>query len=199
MTIRPHSPQPGKPPTRLSPDLVADLSDWTVHLRARSFTRVSVDMLLRDLRRTVPSALGYTLVLAATPGTPEVSITVADERLTPGQVHSTIGFELPVAHDLVAAVTFYAGRTDAFDQLAALLRDSAGLSPGEVRVGQSLNEDLVPGVHGLADHTRVNYALGILLGRGESFDEAGRHLRRLAEQHGTLQAAAEHLLLTFGE
>ena len=87
-------------------------------------------MLLRDLRRAVSSALGYTLVLVSAPRLPEVSITVADERLPPGQVRSTITFDLPVAHEITAAVTFYARRDDAFDQLAALLGTSDTFATG---------------------------------------------------------------------
>ena len=58
--------------------------------------------------------------------------------------------------------------------------------------------EVEPGVHGLADHTKVNYALGVLLARGESFEEAQGHLRRLADRFGTIEAAAEHLLSAFG-
>ena len=61
-------------------------------------------------------------------------------------------------------------------------------------LGGPLDVDVEPGVHGLADHTRVNHAFGVLLGRGESVEEAGQHLRLLTRQHGSVQAAAEHVL-----
>lgn len=187
----------GTEATTLPAALVADLTDWTEHLHARSFTRVSVDMLLRDLRHSVPSALGYTLVLVAGPGLPEVSITVADGRLTPDLVGSTLGFDLPTAHGITATATFYAGTADALDPLAGLLGASATFGAGGVRVGALLAEDVEPGVHGLDDHTRVNYAIGVLLGRGYSVEEADVHLRRLARRLGTLGDAANHLLSTF--
>jgi hypothetical protein len=188
---------PAGPQLELSPDLLADLSDWGLHLRERSFTQLSVDMLLRDLRRTVPSALGYTLVLGLVPGLPEVSITVAHAALTPDQVSASIAFDLPVAHDVAARATFYAGLERAFDRLGDLLEASATFGPGGITLGGGPQETLEPGVRGLADHSRVNYAVGVLLARGKSFDQAQAHLQRLAEQHGSLQAAAEHVLLRF--
>ena len=197
MSVRSSSARSSDPQDGLSPELLADLADWKLNLHARSFTRVSVEMLLRDLRRSVPSALGYTLALVAVPGLPEVSITVADEPLTPGRVLSSITFGLPVAHQVTAHVTFYAAETGAFDQLAPLLETSATFGDGQIQLGGALVADVEPGVHGLADHSKVNYAIGVLLARGRSFDEADRHLRRLAERYGTLEAAAEHLLTTF--
>jgi hypothetical protein len=198
VTGAPASRRPvGRRPNRLSPELLADLSDWTLHLHTRSFTQVSVDMLLRDLRRTAPSTLGYTLVLAVAPGLPEVSITVADTRLRAEQVLSRLTFDLPVAHELRARATFYAARAGALDDLAVLLRDSTVFGAGPVEVGGTPGTDVVPGVRGLDDHTRVNYAVGVLLGRGETVERARHHLHRLAERHGSLQAAAAQVLDTF--
>ena len=197
MTVRRPPRQVGDREPGLSPQLLADLADWKIHLHARSFTAVSVDMLLRDLRRTVPSALGYTLAIGATPRLPRVSITVAAGPLPVGQVRDHLTFDLPVAHEITAGATFYAGREGAFDQLAALLRDSATFGSGRVETGGGVDETVEPGVHGLADHTKVSYAIGVLLARGQTFDEAEQHLGRLAERVGTLEAAAEHLLSTF--
>lgn len=198
MTVRTSGPQPGEPQVGLSLQLLADLADWKLNLYARSFTRVSVDMLLRDLRRAVSSALGYTLVIVSAAGLPEVSITVADGRLPQGQIRSTVTFDLPVAHDITAVVTFYARQDDAFDELAALLGTSDTFATGAIRLGGPSDAEVEPGVHGLADHTKVNYALGVLLARGESIDEAHRHLQRLADRFGTIEAGAEHLLSAFG-
>ena len=184
--------QPG-----LSADLLADLADWRLHLDERSFTQLSVDMLLRDLRRTVPSALGFTMVLGLAPGLPEVAITVAHDRLVPGTVRSSIAFDLPVAPGTTARVTFYAAVALAFDPLAELLRSSATFGSEDVVVSGAPAQAVVPGVQGLDDHSRVNYAVGVLLARGRSFDQAHEHLRVLAERYGTVQAAAEQVLLTF--
>jgi hypothetical protein len=194
---RPQGRRGDEPVAGLSQDLLADLSDWKINLHTRSFTAVSVDMLLRDLRRTVPSALGYTVVLVAVPGLPEVSITVAEGRLESGQVGSTITFGLPVAHGITARVTFYAGATGAFDLLASLLLISDTFGNGRIELTGPLDVAVEPGVHGLADHTKVNYAIGVLLARGRTVAEADRHLQRLALRHGSLEAAAEHLLMTF--
>jgi len=196
-SLRPSGGRAAEPQLGLSPDLLADLSDWGLHLHERSFTQLSVDMLLRNLRRTVPSALGYTLVLGLASGLPEVSIAVAHARLTPDQVRSSIAFDLPVAHDVVARVTFYAGLEGAFDRLCELLAASATFGPGGIELGEGVRETVEPGVQGLVDYSRVNYAVGVLLARGKSFDQAHAHLRHLVEQHGSLQAAAEHVLLTF--
>lgn len=194
---RPQGHPTAEPGAGLSQDLLADLSDWKINLHTRSFTAVSVDMLLRDLRRTVPSALGYTVVLVAVPGLPEVSITVTDGPIPPGEVDATITFDLPVAHGITAGVTFYAGMAGAFDRLADLLTSSDTFGNGRIELTGPLDVDVEPGVHGLADHTKVNYAIGVLLARGRTVAEADRHLQRLALRHGSLEAAAEHLLMTF--
>lgn len=194
---RPGSARPGQAQPGLPLDLLADLSDWRVHLHERSFTQLSVDMLLRDLRRAIPSALGFTLVLGLAPGLPEVSITVASGRLTPAQVGSSIAFDLHVAADVSARATFYAAAEEAFDQLAGLLGVGGPFGSERVELGAGLPEALEPGVQGLADHSRVNYAVGVLLARGKSFDQARAHLERLADRHGSLQAAAEHVLTSY--
>jgi hypothetical protein len=189
MTSRPSS---SSAPARLAAALLADLGDWGVHLGTRSFTRVAVEMLLRDLRRMVPSALGYTLVVVETPELPRVSITVADGPPTPGQVGSSLGFDLPVARGACAVATFFAHEEGAFDRLADLL--GVGLGAGGVRLAGASAEVLTPGVDGLADHSTVNYAIGILLQRGLSVDESRRYLDGLAGRLGTLHGAADHVL-----
>lgn len=195
--VRPPAVGPLDPPAGLPESLRADLSDWRNNLHAGSYTATSVDMLLRDLRRSVPSALGYTLVIAARPGRPEISIVVADEPLRSGSVLSTVRFGLPVSAGVTAEVTFYAGESEAFDRLGTLIDDSAVFGSDLVELGGPLDGDVLPGVRGLEDHTKVNYALGVLLSRGKSFDQAERHLGLLATRLGSAGAAAEHLLATF--
>ena len=136
-------------------------------------------------------------MIVAVPGLPEVSITVADGLLVPGQVLSTVTFGLPVSDEVTASVTFYASQAYAFDRLATLIDDSAIFGSGRVNIGGPLDTDVQPGVQGLADHTKVNYAIGVLLARGWSYEESQQHLRRLAKEVGTLEAAAEHLLAAF--
>ncbi|GAB2581530.1 hypothetical protein [Microlunatus antarcticus] len=184
---------------RFSAVLLADLADWSVQLHARSFTRVSVEMLLRDLRRSVPSALGYTLALGDAADLARVTITVADEKLLPAQVGSTITFALPVVQGTSATATFYAAEQQAFDELAVLLAGSPACGPDRVRLDGAPATDVEPGVDGLADHTRINYAIGILLARGLSYEESQRYLHRLADHFQTLEAAADHLLTGVGD
>ena len=185
-------PPSSSAPARLAAVLLADLGDWGVHLGTRSFTQVAVEMLLRDLRRMVPSALGYTLVVVATAELPQVSITVADGPSSPGQVGSSLGFDLPVARGASAVATFYAREEGAFDRLADLL--GPGLGAGRVRRAGASAQVLTPAVHGLADHTTVNYAIGILLERGCPSTSRSGYLDRLAARLGTLHGAAGHVL-----
>lgn len=192
MTVRTPS---SSAPERLAAALIADLGDWGVHLVTRSFTRVAVEMLLRDLRRMVPSALGYTLAVVETPELPRVSITVADGAPVRGRVGSSLGFDLPVVRGSSAAATFYAREEGAFDRLAGLL--GPGFGTTGVRLAGASETALEPGVHGLADHTTVNHAIGILLERGLSVEESRRYLDRLAGRLGTLHGAADHLLAGF--
>lgn len=49
-------------------------------------------------------------------------------------------------------------------------------------------------MQGLADHPRVDHAIGILLTRGLSWEESEDHLHRLADRVGTLDEAGDHLL-----
>ena len=124
---------------------------------------------------------------------------MADEKLRPAQVASTITFALPVVQGTSATATFYAAEQRAFDQLAVLLASSAAGGPDQVHLDGAPATDVEPGVDGLADHTRINYAIGILLARGMSYEESERYLQQLTDHFQTLEAAADHLLTGVGD
>lgn len=170
--------------------LVADLQDWALHLQARSFTGSAVRTLLYDVRRVVPSTLGYTLRLLGEPHEPPVSITVVDEPLPPDRVRSTLTLSLTSRHEVDSSATFYAGTADAFDLIADGLAARLGLPREQVSTDARVLATVEPGIHGLQDHTEVDYAFGILLGRGRDEDQARAELQALTQRLGNPVAAA---------
>ncbi|RYZ32241.1 MAG: hypothetical protein EOP01_01605 [Propionibacteriaceae bacterium] len=174
--------------------LAADLQDWAEHLQAHSFTDHAVERLLYDVGRVVPSALGYTLRLLGEPWEPPVSITVADEALPPDRIRSTLTMALTSRHDGEVLATFYAGEPDAFDRIADRLAASLGLPREQVRTDSDVTVTVEPGIEGLADHTELHYAFGLLLGRGRDETQARAELARLAHRLGSPLAAARAVL-----
>ena len=174
--------------------LVADLQDWAEHLQARSFTDHAVKVLLYDVRRVVPSTLGYTLRLLGEPWEPPISITVADEPLPPARIRSTLTMTLTSRHESESLATFYAAKQDAFDRVADRLAARLGLPREQVRTDSDVTVAIKPGIEGLADHTELHYAFGILLGRGRDETQARAELTSLAHRFGSPLAAARAIL-----
>lgn len=174
--------------------LVADLRDWPRHLQARSFTDRAVQMLLYDVRKVVPSTLGYTLRLIGEPLEPPVSITVVDEPLPPVRILSTLTLTLTSRHDVDSSATFYADTADAFDLIADRLAPSLNLPRGQVNTHERVLTAVEPGIHGLQDHTELHYAFGILLARGRGEDQARAELQALTHRLGSPAAAARAVL-----
>ena len=84
------------------------------------------------------------------------------------------------------AITFYATAPRAFVQLAADFASVLQLSPGDLDEHPPLPvTPLHPGIRGLQDLTVVNQAVGILMGRGRSLDQARAELRHRAEKSNT--------------
>lgn len=177
------------------PDVLsADLDDWAVHLQARSFTDSAIELMLDDVRRVVPSTLGYTLRLVGEPWEPPVSITVVDERLSPDRIGSTLTMALTSRHDVDSSATFYATEPDAYDRIADGLAASLGLPREQVRTDSVVTASVEPGIEGLADHTELHYAFGMLLARGRNEVQARAELTRLTHELGSSVAAARSVL-----
>lgn len=174
--------------------LVADLRDWAEHLQERSFTDSAVRLLLYDVRRVVPSTLGYTLRLLGDRWEPPVSITVVDDPLPPERVRSTLTLTLTSRHDVDSSATFYASEAEAFDRIADRLAASLGVPREQVSTAASVAATVEPGIEGLHDHTELHYAFGVLLGRGRDEAEARMELASLTRRLGSPLAAARAVL-----
>lgn len=183
-----------RPPLELAIALVADLRDLAVDLAEGGYTRTTLAMLDRDLRRCVPSALGATVSLVRGPDRTPLQIHLVSRTLEPDEVRATLRIPLRGPDPAVdASITLYASRVVAFADLAADLTDSL-----RVLVDQRPNlpqSPVEPGTSGLPDLTLVNIALGRLLNRGRTLAQARAELNKHATHHHTDLAGAARLLL----
>lgn len=69
-------------------------------------------------------------------------------------------------HDGESLATFYAAEQDAFDRIAGRLAARLGLPRDQVRTNSDVTGAVQAWYRGLADHTELHYAFGVLLGRG---------------------------------
>ena len=186
--------------------LSADLRDLAVDLAAGGYTRTIMAMLERDLRRSVPSALGATITLSRGHDHAPVQIHLVARTLAPDEIRAALRFPLaapPPTPELTpgpmagpafsVSVTLYAARAVAFADLAVDLADVL-----HVEVDQQPpmpDSPISPGTSGLTDLTQVNIALGHLVNRGRTLVEARAELARLATHHRTELADAARMLL----
>ena len=175
--------------------LIADLQDLAIDLAAGSYSRTTLEMLQRNLKRRVPSVLGASISIPAG-RVPEVAVRLDLVTRTVEPEEIAAALKLPLAHLLSNTdgfIIFYAAAPIAFVQLAADLADALRLEAGEVDQHPRLPvEPLHPGIAGLQDFTAVNQAVGVLMGRGLGLDEARAELRRRAEEAGTDLVGAAH-------
>ena len=189
-------------PPLLAVALSADLRDLAVDLAAGGYTRTIMAMLERDLRRSVPSALGATITLSRGHDHAPVQIHLVARTLAPDEIRAALRFPLATPSltpestpgpTFSVSVTLYAARAVAFADLAADLADVL-----HVEVDQQPpmpDSPISPGTSGLTDLTQVNIALGHLVNRGRTLVEARAELARLATHHRTDLADAARMLL----
>jgi len=177
--------------------LVTDLRDLAIDLAADSYSRTTLEMLQRDLRRSVAAALGASITVPGTRAR-EAALQLNLVRRTVQPHEIATGLELRLNRfcaTAAGAITFYATAPHAFVQLATDLASVLQLSPGDLDPHPPLPvEPLHPGISGLQDLSVVNQAVGILMGRGRSLHQARAELRHRAMESGTGLLEAAHTI-----
>lgn len=146
----------------------------------------------------VPSYLGLSVVV--TRHDPAFTITLLDDPGTGGDIGASIllSWSNTADGDDVAAVAFvlYARSPGAFVDLAA---DAAWLTAGpstEFVLDEHLGVPAEPDTATpIADASAVNQAIGVLIGRGYSPEQAHLELDARAAHSGTDRVGAAHLIL----
>lgn len=158
-----------------------------------------LSVLVDDLTTAVPSFLGLTMTFP--PDVPDgEGVTL---NFLPAERADAVSTTLMVPLQALGVsgaggtVVFYAGRLGAFVDLAVDTRLAYGID-GQVRLDQHLpSANLPPGVFGHTAASKINRAIGVLLGRGHTPEEARSVLHRRANQDRVaLDAVAQQLLDT---
>lgn len=174
--------------------IAAHLRDLAVDLSEGGYTPTTLALLTRDLRRRVPSALGSTIELTRGSTHPGVQLNLVARVVHPDEIRSAIRVPLPSPMvSFTASITIYARQPEALNDLAVEL---AAILEVPVDEHPVLSQRAIePGTAGLTDFTLVNIALGHLLNRGRTIDQARAELARHALDHKSdLAGAARELL-----
>lgn len=178
--------------------LAADLRDLAIDLSAGGYTRTTLAMLERNLSRRVPAILGGTVTLVtASPSGATISVNMVSRVVGPDEIAAALEIALgPLLPDVSGTVVIYSGEPDAFVGLAAELAEASNMSPFVLDPHPPLpTVAIAPNADGLEDFSLVNRALGVLLNRGYSVDDARSELGRRAERSHTALTAAARVVL----
>jgi hypothetical protein len=179
----------------LSAALAADLAALSDALDDGTELGSLLATLADTVTAAVGSYLGMTMTLVA--GAHEVSFTVREE---PDGRQIGTSLRIPLGSDASSnagsALTLYAAAPGAFVDLAADLSYALSVDVSELHLdGQLTAPDGTAGIDGLAVHSAVNQAVGVLLDGGHTPESADEELRRLADVHGVTLALAAVLVL----
>lgn len=186
-------------------DLIAPLAELTGALNEDGADlQAMLAVLIDDLATAVPSFLGLTMTIPQG-GNDRDGVTL---NFLPPELADAVGTTLLVPLDALGVsgpggtVVFYAARPGAFVDLAADTRLAYGLD-GQVSLDQHLpSTDIPTGSSGVFGHTEasiINRAIGVLLGRGHTAEEARSVLHHRADRDGVpLHRVAQQLLNTPG-
>jgi len=161
-----------------------------------------LEVLVDDLMTAVPSFLGLSITLFPGEDAAQDTTGVTLDFLPPslfGAVRTSLLVPLGAQGGAGpgGTVVFYAGRAGAFVDLAADTRSACHLG-GQVTLDQHLPSAGTVGTSGTFGPTEagiINRAIGVLIGRGRTPEEARRILHRRADQDkSTLHRAAQRLL-----
>lgn len=191
----------------LSAALVADLSTLTEALdEPETDLARTVSQLARTAKEAVGSYLGLTIV--ATTGGSQVNLTALEDSVESEDIRTSLRFPLNTTSTRHADTGFaesvradnepgielilYAGNPGALVDPAADLRWLTGRSPSEF----VLDADLFVADHNdeLARRSWTNRAIGILIGRGYTPEQAEQQLRPVTSQTVWDHPAADQLL-----
>ena len=158
--------------------------------------RTILDVLVDDLSAAVSSFLGLRMTLHRLDGCP-VTLTAVDTNppLMPGAC-LTLPLGRSTSDGSGDMVVFYAGNPGAFVDLAADLERVHGRGPTlDDQLPSAGDQTDRPGITGLAEHSVVNQAIGVLITRGHTPGDALAELhRRAADTVSSVTDAARHVL-----
>ena len=171
--------------------LTQALDDSGIDLEAglRAFTA--------GLKLAVASFTGMTMTIGLDGH--DVSFTVHDHAT----IHPATSLLIPLAPvtptDTASTLLLYAATPGAFVDLAADLIYALRIEPTALVLDGHLDPPAdaagLTGLTGLDEHSAINQAIGVLLGRGHTPESAHHELQRLAAlDHNNLHAAAESLI-----
>ncbi len=163
--------------------VAADLEALTQALQDPGMEQIDLEELLRDFARdtglAVPSYQGISLLVATPVG--DFSVTAMEDEVAADEIVTSL--HLPLDESRVT-VTFYAGRADAFVDLARDLSQILRLPAERIVLDKHLATRVVPtrDATGLAPLAIVNQGVGVLIERGFSAQDALREMRNRARR-----------------
>jgi hypothetical protein len=185
---------------KISPALAADLKSLTGILgRPEAYLELLLHGLCEAITQAVQSYLGLSLILIID-GDP-ITLTAMEDSPESGEPAAiATSMQLPL-HALCAAepdsvIVFYAATAGAFVDFAADTSFSLGLELESVVLDKHLTTPpSAIGLSGLQDLSRVNTAVGILIGQGRTPEGALDELDRRAGQAGLTRRDAAQVLI----
>jgi len=151
--------------------------------------------LAADVRLAVPSYLGLTIVAATFP----LALTAMEPFAHPGDVASSLMMPLSDGSSDDAGsrlvVILYAATPGAFVDLAADLCWLTGRQLSDFRIDQDLSPPEPDSHGGVQRWSLVNQAIGVLIGRGYTPEQAGLEIDVRAVAAGHTRAEAANIIL----
>ncbi len=142
----------------------------------------------------VTSYLGLSVVVAADDS--PLTITVLAGGGAAGYIRASLHMGLIGSGPAAIALVLYAGTAGAFVDLAADLAWLTRRPPTEITLDQHLtvpaSADVAERLHAASD---IDQAIGVLIGRGHTPEEARRHLDSHAAANGTDRRAAAQSII----
>jgi hypothetical protein len=170
--------------------LTQALDDSGIDLEAglRAFTA--------DLKLAVSSFTGMTMTIALDGH--DVSFTVHEDATIQPATSLLIPLATVTPTGAASTMLLHAATPGAFVDLAADLSYALRIEPAALVLDGHLDPRAGPaGRTGLDEHSAINQAIGVLIGRGHTPESAQQELQRLATlDHDNLRVAAEAVILS---
>jgi len=178
----------------MTDELTAQLGALTVVLdEPGADLQTILDVLVDDLSAAVSSFLGLRMTLHPLDECPVTLTTMDTDPLMAGACLS-LSLGRPTSESQDGTVVFYAGNPGAFVDLAADLQRVHGQVHLDDQLPSAGDRTDRPGITGLAEHSVVNQAIGVLITRGHIPGEAYAELRRrAADAVSSVPDAARHV------
>ncbi|MCV7229564.1 ANTAR domain-containing protein [Mycolicibacterium komossense] len=157
----------------------------------------SLDQLTLEATAAIPTYLGLSMLVPQS--NPPFTISTLAAGVVDGDIRTSLRVRLPIAgagDGLSVAVIFYAGAPGAFVDLAADLTWLTGRPPADFTLDQHLGitswPDTTPKLQAVSE---INQAIGVLIGRGYSPQQASWELDAQAMNNRTDRHSVARLIL----